>query len=66
MKNESVQIEMMEVSKQHHHYNENLQQELMQLNEWKNKAKVQLEYFRMACNLYNLCDTNTLNDLLMN
>ena len=65
MKNETLQPDMMEVSN-HPPYDEKLQEQLMQLHEWKNKAKVQLEYFRMACNLYNLCDTNTLNDLLMN
>ena len=43
---------------------EELQEQLMVLNEWKSKAKIQLEYFRYACRLYNLCDSNEVNQLL--
>ena len=43
---------------------EELQEQLIELTEWKSKAKVQLEYFRYACRLYNLCDSNEVNQLL--
>lgn len=52
----------------HNGYNnmraEQLQEQLANLNEWKMKAKVQLEYFRSACTLYNLCDIHDVNELL--
>jgi hypothetical protein len=38
--------------------------QLQELLEWKQKAKVQLEYFKMACTLYNLCNTERINELL--
>lgn len=43
---------------------EQLEERLTHLNEWKIKAKVQLEYFRSACRLYNLCDIHDVNELL--
>lgn len=44
--------------------NEDLQQQLVLLTEWKNKAIVQLEYFRCACRLYNFCEVDKVNELL--
>jgi hypothetical protein len=43
---------------------EELQEQLMVLTEWKSKAKIQLEYFRYACRLYNLCDSCEVSELL--
>ena len=43
---------------------EQLEEQLTNLHEWKMKAKVQLEYFRSACRLYNLCDVREVNELL--
>ena len=46
--------------------NKTLQEQVAALIEWKHKAKVQLEYFRLACTLYNLCNTENINELLLN
>lgn len=43
---------------------EQLEEQLTSLHEWKMKAKVQLEHFRSACRLYNLCDVHDVNELL--
>ena len=41
-----------------------LEEKITSLIEWKRKALVQLEYFRLACSLYNLCDVKDINELL--
>ena len=45
---------------------EELQMQVRNLSEWKHKAIVQLEYFRLACSLYNFYDTDNINKLLNN
>lgn len=41
-----------------------LEKQVIELSEWKQKAMVQLEHFKTACILYNFCDLHELNRLL--
>ncbi|MEJ7769985.1 MAG: hypothetical protein WKF89_19350 [Chitinophagaceae bacterium] len=47
-----------------HQHVQQLEQQLIVLNNWKNKAKVQLSYFHAACRLYNFCDFQEVSELL--
>jgi hypothetical protein len=43
-----------------------LEEQVKDLIEWKEKAIIQLDHFRTACRLYNLCDATEVNKLLSN
>ena len=62
MQNQLISATMPEHPKQNN--SEELKQQITVLSEWRSKAIVQLEYFRIACTLYNFYDAKNIMELL--